>query len=60
MYIGEHKYKEKFNYEMCAPEMLPQESFLTDAKRNYGHQVDMWTLGCIAFNLACGFPPFER
>ena len=60
MYIGEHVYQEKFHYEMSAPEMLPQESFLTDAKRKYSKPVDMWTLGCIAFNLACGFPPFER
>ena len=34
----------------CAPEIL--------SNRQYGKKVDVWGIGCIAFCLLCGFPPF--
>ena len=34
----------------CAPEILSNQS--------YGKKVDVWGIGCIAFCLLCGFPPF--
>lgn len=60
MYIGEHRYNDKFNYSFAAPEMLPPESSLVDSKRRYGFPADMWSLGCVVYNLCCGVPPFTH
>jgi calcium/calmodulin-dependent protein kinase I len=37
--------------EYLAPEMI--------VHKNYGTSVDMWSIGCIAYTLLCGFHPFS-
>jgi serine/threonine protein kinase len=34
-----------------APELL-------DSVKNYNESVDIWSLGCIIFNMVTGIPPF--
>lgn len=36
---------------------LPPEIILGKA---YGHEVDLWALGVLTFELLCGSPPFEE
>ena len=44
---------------MSAPELLPPFEFLKNPElRHYNEQVDVWTLGCIVFNMITGVPPF--
>ena len=43
---------------MSAPEMLPPINVLKDPRRYYNQQVDIWTLGCLIFNMVSGVPPW--
>ena len=43
---------------MSAPEMLPPTNMVGDARREYNERVDIWTIGCIIFNMFTGMPPF--
>ena len=51
---GLKQFHPKFKYEMCAPEVLPSD----DRSVQLTNSADIWTLGCIIFNMVTGAPPF--
>ena len=55
---GERKFVPEYNHHMSAPEMLPPKNILRDNRRYYGQQADVWTLGCLIYNMVTGVPPF--
>ena len=56
---GKKVFNPKHNHANSAPELLPPENYLTDPKRYYDFQADIWTFGCIVFNMVTGVPIFN-
>lgn len=58
VFQGNRKFNHVFDHSMSAPELLPAEEEVKQKKRKYDVQVDVWSLGCITFNMFTGVPPF--
>lgn len=57
-FLGVLKFIPQYNHSMSAPELLPPINYLQDPRRYYDQKVDVWTLGCIIFNLVTGVPAY--
>jgi len=55
---GERRYQHKYSHFMSAPELLPRQNYLKENRRYYDQQVDIWTLGCLIFNMVTCVPPW--
>lgn len=55
--IGENKKDPIFHaFQRYHPAFTPPELFMV--KKNYSYEVDVWSLGCLIFNMVTGIPPF--
>lgn len=41
----------------CSPDYMSPE-VLDPPETGYGEEVDWWSLGCLFFDMVCGYPPF--
>ena len=58
VFQGNRKFHHAFDHSMSAPELIPNEEDVKQKTRKYDVQVDVWSLGCVAFNLFTGVPPY--
>ena len=55
---GKKVFNPKHNHLFTAPELLPPENHLIDSKRYYSTSSDIWSFGCLIYNMFTGVPPF--
>ena len=58
LFLGSLTYADHFDHSMSSPELLPPINAIKQPRRWFDTKTDMWTLGCIIFNMATGVPPF--
>ena len=58
LYQGHLVYANKYDHSMSSPELLPPVNRWKAPRRWFNEKTDMWTLGCIIFNMGTGVPPF--
>ena len=58
LYIGKVAYKTFFDHSMSSPELLPPINSDEINRRFFSTKTDIWSLGCMIFNMATGVPPF--
>ena len=57
LYYNENTKDEAFDsYQTLLPTFIAPELFT--AKKTYSEQCDVWSLGCIIYNMVTGIPPF--
>jgi serine/threonine protein kinase len=42
----------------CSPDYMAPE-VLNPPEAGYGVEVDWWSIGCLFFDMVCGYPPFS-
>jgi serine/threonine protein kinase len=55
---GKKSYQAKYNHGQSAPELLPPINMIESKDRHYTTQADLWTAGCLIYNMITGVPPF--
>jgi serine/threonine protein kinase len=46
------------NVKYDSPDYMAPEVLAASAE-GYGEEVDWWSLGCVFFDIICGYPPFS-
>lgn len=60
-YQGSEKFVPECDWAFSAPEMLPRMDYLKRNRKKgrlYDQKVDVWTVGCLIYNMLTGVPPF--